>query len=275
MKQRLHLTLLILLTSVCGFLDSAIGQTPNAYQGLWVGSVTLRTVNQVTSSFDKDNIEIVEDPRVPTPTFDDAYLRIIVHVDGSGKARLLKDVAILSTVPPTGFRTNEADLVLVTDAKQFANFPPQSGTRVGSAAFDFPVDMNELELAGVFAPGSGDTNRVSNLTEVLGLGAAGLAGEIVLPINHPTNPFRHARHPDHKEGFEIKRKIRLDFDDVVGNSLESAGFGVSRISGAYRDEIFGLHKSLGQNPATAPVGLKTQGRFELNRISHINTLNGQ
>ena len=41
------------------------------------------------------------------------------------------------------------------------------------------------------------------------------------------------------------------------------------------EEIFGLHKPLGPTPATAPIGLKTEGRFELNRISEIDVLNAR
>lgn len=130
----------------------------------------------------------------------------------------------------------------------------------------------ELPLTGIFAPGSGDPRPVIELAHHADLGPAGLEGELYLPANHPTNPFRHRRHPDHTTGFNIRRRIRLDFDGATGDSLESAGYGVDRISGTYREEIFGLHKPLGSDP-DQPVGLKTEGRFELNRISFIDTLN--
>ena len=133
----------------------------------------------------------------------------------------------------------------------------------------------ELPLAGTFAPGSGDPRLVAELAQPTDLGPAGLAGTLVLPAAHPTNPFRHRRHPDHTTGYDIRREIRLDFDGAPGGAVESAGYGVSRIAGTYREEIFGLHKPLGPAPATAPIGLRTEGRFELNRISEIDALNAR
>lgn len=130
----------------------------------------------------------------------------------------------------------------------------------------------ELPLVGSFGPGLGDPRPVSELTQPSDLGPAALEGRIFLPESHPTNPFRHRRHPDHTVGFDIERIVRFDFDGVTGDSLEPAGFGVDRITGMYREEIFGLHKALGQDPLE-PIGLKTEGRFDLQRISFIDTLN--
>jgi hypothetical protein len=116
----------------------------------------------------------------------------------------------------------------------------------------------ELPLFGAFGPGESDLN-----------------GTIMLPANHPTNPFRHRRHPDHPTGYDITRNITLDFDGASNDPLARSGFGVDRITGTYREEIFGLHKPLGQDPVNHPVGLKVQGAFELNRISLIDRLNAR
>jgi hypothetical protein len=131
----------------------------------------------------------------------------------------------------------------------------------------------ELPLAGVFGPGSGDPRTIASLPQPSDPGPPGLQGRIYLPASHPTNPFRHRRHPDHTVGYDIERVIRLDFDGEEGDSLKPAGYGVDNITGTYREEIFGLHKPLGPEPETHPVGLRTEGRFELNRISLIDTLN--
>lgn len=131
----------------------------------------------------------------------------------------------------------------------------------------------ELPLTGVFGPGSGEPTPVAELTQPTDLGAPGLEGRIYLPASHPTNPFRHRRHPDHTVGFDIQRVIRLDFDGEQGDALTSAGYGVDQVTGTYREEIFGLHKALGPDPVNSPIGLKTEGRFQLNRISFIDTLN--
>lgn len=132
-----------------------------------------------------------------------------------------------------------------------------------------------LPLVGSLAPGVGDPRMLADLAQPTDLGPAGLEGRIYLPAGAPTNPFRHRRHPDHGLGFNIERMIRLDFDGLTGDSLEPAGYGVDRITGTYREEIFGLHKPLGPEPETAPIGLRTEGRFELTRISFIDTLNSR
>jgi len=135
------------------------------------------------------------------------------------------------------------------------------------------VMRTELPLTGEFAPGSGDPSLIGDLAQPSDLGPPGLEGYIYLPASHPTNPFRHRRHPDHTTGYNIERSIRFDFDGMQGDALEAAGYGVDRITGTYREEIFGLHKPLGPEPDTNPIGLRTEGRFELNRVSFIDTLN--
>jgi hypothetical protein len=124
-------------------------------------------------------------------------------------------------------------------------------------------------LSSVFAAASR-----SLLTELPMSGNFGnsLATEIVLPANHPTNPFRHRRHPDHTTGFDIRRLVNLSFQSVDGQLLSRTGYGVDRISGTYSEEIFGLHKPLG---SSKNVGLKVAGTFQLHRISLIDTLNGR
>ena len=133
--------------------------------------------------------------------------------------------------------------------------------------------QNELPLAGSFGLGSGDPRFLADLSSTESLGAAGLTGQILLPANHPTNPFRHRRHPDHSSGFDITRNIRIDFDAAQAEGrIPSVTRGVSTVSGLYREEVFGLHKPLGPGK---DVGLRTEGRFQLNRVSAIGTLNGK
>jgi hypothetical protein len=112
---------------------------------------------------------------------------------------------------------------------------------------------NELPMEGIFAPGS-----------------KGLAGTIFLPASHPTNPFMHRRHPDHTRGYDIRRILGLDIDSTAGETLPRAGFGVDRLTGVYREEVFGLHKPLGPDKN---IGLRVTGVLELNRVSLIDTLN--
>ncbi len=135
------------------------------------------------------------------------------------------------------------------------------------------AQRSELPLQGRFGPGEGDARRILALAQPSDLGAPGLVGRIYLPASYPTNPFRHRRHSDHTQGVNVERHIRFDFDGNVGDTFQPARQGVERITGVYREEIFGLHKPLGPDPVANPIGLRTEGRFELNRISHLDTLN--
>lgn len=104
------------------------------------------------------------------------------------------------------------------------------------------------------------------------LAAGGKAdAEIFLGANHPVNPFRHRRHPDHAQGIDLRRLIELEVDTVPGGAaLEAGGFGADRLTGTYSEEIFGLHKPLGPG---SDVGLRTAGRFTLHRLGQSGILN--
>ena len=132
---------------------------------------------------------------------------------------------------------------------------------------------NELPLEGTFGLGSGDSRFTADVLPHGQLGLAGLTGTIRLPANHPTNPFRHRRNPAHSTGFDITRNIRIDFGGTGNtNGVVPAAFGVTSVTGMYREEVLGLHKPLGPNQ---DIGLRTEGCFQLNRISRIDTLNAK
>jgi hypothetical protein len=132
---------------------------------------------------------------------------------------------------------------------------------------------NELPMDGTFGPGTGGA---ALFTAELPAGASsptGVVGTIRLPANHPTNPFRHRRHPDHSAGVDITRTIRLDFDGTAStNGVTPAAHGVTSVTGMYREEVLGLHKPLGPDKN---IGLRTEGRFQLNRVSRIDALNAR
>lgn len=127
-----------------------------------------------------------------------------------------------------------------------------------------------MALGPVFSEASRTLLTSLPMTGDFGIGSPGLNAEIVLPANHPTNPFRHRRHPDHTVGFDIRRLVSLSFSG--SEAAGRAGYGVDRISGTYDEEIFGLHKPLG---TSKNIGLKVRGTFRLSRISLIDTLNGR
>jgi hypothetical protein len=127
-------------------------------------------------------------------------------------------------------------------------------------------------LASVYAAASRSLLTELPMDGDFGAGSSGLSTEIVLPANHPSNPFRHRRHPDHTTGINIRRLVNLEFLSQDHQPLSRGSYGVDRISGIYEEEIHGLHKPLGPS---LNLGLKIRGTFQLHRISLIDTLNGR
>lgn len=127
-------------------------------------------------------------------------------------------------------------------------------------------------LTAVYAVAARAQRQELPLSGSFGPGATGLTGTIFLPANHPTNPFRHRRHPDHSIGIDLTRKVTLSFDGAAGGSLTATGYGVDSISGIYEEEVHGLHKPLGPQKN---IGLKVRGTFTLQRLSRIDALNAR
>lgn len=130
--------------------------------------------------------------------------------------------------------------------------------------------LKALTDASVFKTADKIVNEKLPLTGQLTAGGT-LTGNIYLGANHPRNPFLHRRHTDHTTGFEITRALRIQFAAATGtNTAAVVGFGVDRLTGEYREEVFGLHKPLGPNQT---IGLITEGVISLDRISTVDTLN--
>ncbi len=229
------------------------------YAGLWVGVITV------------DGVSMAQQGGViPMPTGQEFNLRVLLHVDASGTARMLKEVIQMwedgTEVPDPdnpGFFITETPgrNVLVTRDELIPNYTgavvrggQQVGVRVSTAAFDFPG--KELELAGAFGPN--------------GL----LSGSIVLDPEFPTNPFLHRFHPDHdnldaqflnfrEEAFEVTREFEFFFalDDPDG--LDRPEFGDGEVAGSYSEAISGLHRST----------IFTSGSFRMRRVSTVPLLN--
>ncbi|MCX6896821.1 MAG: hypothetical protein NTZ16_15295, partial [Verrucomicrobia bacterium] len=148
---------------------------------------------------------------------------------------------------------------------------------VGST--DLPARKLELAIAAALKALT-DANIVSaadalSLNEIPLTGqiaaASALTGTIYLGADHPTNPYRHKWHPSHRHGYAITRAVSINFDSASSsNALALAGFGIDRITGTYREEISGLHKPLGPDQN---IGLITEGRIRLERVSSVDTLN--
>jgi hypothetical protein len=198
-------------------------------------------------------------------------LRLIVHVDATGQARLLQHVTLMwtpgTTKPDPSDPTKQivdqpGRQVLVTDDSLLKNFTgsavrdgQEAGRRISSAAFGFrdPVAMN----------GAFDTALQS--------------GAITLLYNDPLNPFYDKYHPNHdnldydfttvlsagKESYDIVRNILLNFTSTDPDGLQVSGWGDTQVGGQYSESIIGLHKEM----------LHVAGTFRLDHVSYVAVLN--
>lgn len=219
-----------------------------SHNSLWIGTVAVNRVGEVNSN-----------PAAPTPTGSEFQFRLILHVDAARQARLLKEVIQLWENGTTradpqnpGYEVVDkpGHYVLVTQDELVPKFSGAAlrdgeavGRRVSSAAFDFAGDS--LPLTGSFGAG----NR--------------LTGTINLPADFPTNPYRHRYHPDHASGYDITRKIELEFTATDPEGLNPPGWGYSVAGGIYRETISGMHKK----------EIAVQGTFRVGLASFIDTLN--
>jgi hypothetical protein len=233
-----------------------------AHAGLWLGSVTVNAVSEAHSA----------NPTNTTPTKSPFDLRLLVHVDGNGQARLLKQVTQMwkngtYTNDPSGLRTQATPgrYVLLTDDRLIPNFQGAGvrdgvsvGRRISTIGFDFPTrpTNNYVNLTGFFATGQ-------RLNGVLAQGH-----------DDATNPFKHKYHPDHDnlnvrfdgpatEAFATTRRIELEFTATPQDGTSAPDFGHDVMGGIYREVISGLHKT----------NLYVRGTFRLNRQSLIPELN--
>ncbi len=230
-----------------------------AARGLWIGTVTLDRVTDIRTARSDYDGELAE-------TTDLASFTILFHVDDQGRPRLLKEVTVMQEVADANEAVDEEDLaddavtrlVLVTDPLRIPQFEgvvvrrgKLVGQRYGTVAYDF--DGYEKRFNG-------------------GLGAGNaLRGEIVLARTHPTNPFRHKFHPDHRNvsdidpdhGYEIVREMSIRFSETGLGDEEPGGYGIDRIRGIYNETVHGLHK----------FPIDVEGTVTLNRVCDVGVIN--
>jgi hypothetical protein len=233
-------------------LASAVAVT-NPLAGLWVGSVQVREVSESQTG-----------SLVPTPVGREFAFRVLMHVDGGGTVRLLKEVIQLwkegTRVPdpenPGLFLVDEPGFyVLVTDDSLIPLFEgavlrdgQPVGFRISTVGYDFQPQF--VVMNGSFSIGGG------------------VETTLTLESEAPTNPFRHGFHPDHnnldetytqflEEAFVVTRQMEFDFapEDPLGRSQPE--YGESTIGGVYRERISGLHRN----------DIAVEGVFVLRRAS--------
>ncbi|HXJ62067.1 MAG TPA: hypothetical protein VNU68_35970 [Verrucomicrobiae bacterium] len=235
---------------------------PGRYAGLWAGSATIKAVSEPHSA----------NPTTPTPTKSQLSLRLLIHVDANGQARLLKEVLQMwrdgtYTNDATGNRVvnKPGQYALLTDDSLIPLFKGATvrdgepvGRRLSTIGYNFPGGSvrNALNLSGAFTIGQN------------------LVGTLTLPFDHPTNPFQHKFHPDHDnlnprfdgpatESYTTTRQIQLDFAASPPDGPAVSDFGYREMGGTYRETISGIHK----NP------IYVSGTFRLTRLSLVAELN--
>jgi len=183
------------------------------------------------------------------PRTDRPYpLRLLIHVDAAGNARLLSHIyqgLLIGAEPTIGLTTNEAALADSGLAKAIR-------LSVAHLPLDTKADLGS------------------------GFGISGeLEADIITGHNDPDNPFIHAYHPDHdnldarfdeampagRESFNITRSMKFQFDAGAPDGVGSS-WGTTLLTGFFSESINGTHKDL----------LRTRGPFALRKISAINQL---
>lgn len=214
--------------------------------GLWLASVEVNKVNEVHSS----SVDI----NTPTKVKYSFNLQFIFHMDAGGSTKLLKEVYIMQTKANINKKR-----VLVTDEKRLSDFEGiiRKGdnklvpVRFTSPSIDFDSTKNSIALTG----------SISN-----NVGSTIIAQNIIHDKLHPTNPFRHQFHPNHKEGLTINRSFTITIkapNSTAGTGNTSPNVGKTKLLGTYEETLVGLHK----------VPLKVSGSVILTQISTIGILN--
>lgn len=214
--------------------------------GLWLANVEVDKVNEVhSSSTNADTLTAVSYP---------FNLQLLLHCDAQGNTKLLKEVFVMQTKDDD---TEDANVtrVLITDETKVSNYDgiirkgdnKLVAVRLTTPSIDFDSGMQTWPLAGAISSDEGTTLTGSDIPHAK---------------NHPTNPFRHQFHPEHKEGFDIDRSFVITTKKPDTGNKTNPTQGLSNLTGTYEETLVGLHK--------AP--LKVSGIINMTRVSMIATL---
>ena len=242
-------------------IDVPVSAEVDSPAGLWIGAASVGRVQNQLQRFEVDaNGEPVQNPdgsyaldpaetdtglHTTAQTFP---LRLIMHVDDGGNARLLSTayVGVLASNGEPGVTDAEATL----DATTLAD-----AVHVSAA---------HLPPGPALMPSAGDGFPTS------------LEYEVTLGYTHSHNPFVHQFHPLHdnrdarfettlaegRESWDITRTISLTFTtDASAIGVTHPGWGSTVVGGTYVETIDGLHKN----------SITNQGTFVLTRVAEYAT----
>jgi alpha-tubulin suppressor-like RCC1 family protein len=260
--------------------------TESPLRGLWLGRVNLAGVSEVNGfEVTKTVTKFINDEgketnvvslqytakqglTAPTPTAAPLELKVLVHIDAAGKARLLSEAYLLFDDRAATTET-PGKFVLISDRRRLADFKgvglrdgQRIGRRLSAVAFKFD--------------GAAALRGFVDVTGSLVPGGSGIA-EFGLSADSPVNPFKHRYHPDHDnlgldfktpaaEGSEVysfTRRVTLALSPLPAGNVNLAG--TDQLEGTYTEILSGLHR----NP------IQTGGPLVLQRVSPVAQLNPQ
>lgn len=259
---------------------------PSPLRGLWLGRVNLANVSEVNGfEVTKTVTKFINDEgketnvvsfqytakqglTAPTPTAAPLELKVLVHIDATGAARLLSEAYLLFDDRNATAET-PGKFVLISDRSRLADFKgvglrdgQRVGRRLSAVAFKFDgaaAQRGYVDITGSLVPG--------------GSGVA----EFGLSADSPVNPFKHRYHPDHDnlgldfktaapEGSEVysfTRRVTLALNPPPPGNVNLAG--TDQLEGTFTEILSGLHR----NP------IQSSGPMVLQRVSPVGELNPQ
>jgi hypothetical protein len=185
-------------------------------------------------------------------------LRVILHVDDSGTARLLSHVFMgkLAAAP----------------------------NNVGICTLESALKQDEKSKATRFTAAHLPPDTVAGGTGSVALGQT-LVRTLSIPYNAPTNPFVHTYHPDHDnrnarfdgtvaagvESPDITRALSFEFTTTPPAGTSAQGWGSSVIGGNYTETLSGIRKRRLADGTTSNAVTVT-GTFVLRRVSELGSI---
>ncbi len=255
---------------------TATSNPVNGYPGLWSGAANINKVSQLTDSGPAPGF----DSGAAKPTPATLNLKLILHQEKNGPARLLKQAIIMRQDPIRNtdgtIQTKGRSVVLTKDSliPNYSGVTQRDGAKVGRRLSAVGIDYSPSTDATLGTDFDGTALKCSG--SVSTSVTCRMVVESSANYTHPTNPFLHRYHPDHdnqasdfstfrQEVNRIERVVTLTFDTVPLDNPTNPppGWGVTVLGGSYSESISGLAKG--------PV--KVEGSFTLSLAADADVLN--